>query len=332
MAGRCGAIIDPAVAHIDDKSGFIKLGLCKSDTGQPRQVTGPRRDIASEVAGNNLVLPLIQLPWFPVRLNRNHVRLSGEGWQILGTKADEQIHIMQPVILAADRFQFESIDQGQCGGVGIGVFYKLDREHIRGDLSGIALGIDKPGRRVDFVVVEIVAVPLDGSRRTGQALQFGQRLRVPVDEIGVLGDVSDDLGPGLFQRVAPLGFDRANELDEMHPLAAKRRNHRARCLNSRRRCIDARGIEANQIAVIPNLHGARLHKPGAHLIDLIELVTPVVCEESATVVRNLLRRRGIPDLDLVGHGGIGSGEQANQSQDHREKKCNSHSPALWRTR
>jgi len=73
------------------------------------------------------------------------------------------------VVLTAGGFQFEAIDQRQRGRIGISIFDELDGKQVGGELLSVAVGVDEPGGRINLVLIEILAMPLDEAGRTGEA-------------------------------------------------------------------------------------------------------------------------------------------------------------------
>ena len=75
---------------------------------------------------------------------------------------------------------------------------------------------------MNLVVVGVITFPLEIIHGLRPDQQLGKRPGIAMDEISVLWDVMHHAHAGLFQRLAPLGFDRPNELCEMKLLAGER--------------------------------------------------------------------------------------------------------------
>ncbi len=105
----------------------------------------------------------------------------------------------------------EALEEGEGGGVGGGVEDELDGELAGGGEEGEAAGAREAGLGLDFVVVEVGGLPLDGDEGGGggggQGLEAREGGGIGVDEIGVLGNVVDYVGAEALEGVAPFGLD-----------------------------------------------------------------------------------------------------------------------------
>lgn len=203
--------------------------------------------------------------------------------------------------LAFDRFRFDCVNELESGGVCLVVGDKLDGEKVRGRFLRIALCVGSARVGMDFVIIEIIAFPLDEIGAGGPVLHLSQGRTGGINEIGIVGDVGDDLDAGLFERVAPFGLDRAGELNEVKAFDVAGRNGFAQGFDFGSGGVKRTGIQSDDVLVVCFFcAGMVFDGLGERVRDAEELETAVVRDEFSALSGKLLGQRGVVYPNFMG--------------------------------
>ena len=331
MIWRGRPVINPAVRNIHGKARGVELRLGKALARQPRQITRPVRRVPRQVPRHNLVLPLIQLFRLEPGQNGNHVRLRGDAGQIRRRKPADHIQIMQSRVLPLERLQLQPVQHWQRLRVGLRIGHHLHGKPFRADLARVAPGVHRPGRRMNFVIVQISTFPLDVRRLGGQRLHPRNRPSVAIDQISILRDVTDNLRAGAEKGFPPGGLHRAGKMNQVHPFAGERRRRFAQRLGFWQRSVQPGGIELDDIILVPHFHQAGQRGQGGR-VNVIKLKASVIGNQARSPGRELAGQGGIAYLDFVprrgGHGGgggrgwnLGAGKRRGRQPPKQHADC-----------
>ncbi len=206
---------------------------------------------------------------------------------------------MQNGVRRAHRFQFKAVEQLEGVGVCFGVGHELDGKEVGADVARVAFAIGGAGFGMNFIFSAVSAFPLDMRSGRRQTLHFGKALGIAIDEVGVLGNVTDDLNAGGQKIVAPLRLDGTDKMNEMEAFTGKLADAGAKRLDFRLGSVQMFGIEHDHIVFIVDFRFAFADERGAGFGRVEQLKTPVISDQTAALCRDLLCQRGIADFDLV---------------------------------
>src|SRR5262249_24625879 len=112
-----------------------------------------------------------------------------------------------------------------------------------------------PGSRLDFVIRKKRSIPLHEVGIVGPEMDPRQSLTGPVEEVGVIGDITDDGGARSEELVVPLGLDGANELNQVQSLAVEWGDRLAQRPNLGPCGVQSTGVESDQVLVLLWIYG-----------------------------------------------------------------------------
>ena len=244
---RSGAVVNAAVRDINDKVRGCELRLRKTLRGQPGEIARRTGVIAREIAADDLVLSLVPMPRRVPWLDRDHVGLRCDQWQQVRWNLDNDVFVVRDWIRVQDRGRLDVLDERERAVVARRIQHELNREQTVacGGQCGL---VDHAGRlRVDLVLIQVGRRPLNVCGCRGEHVQHGERLCIPVDKVGVAGDVRDDLDAGVGQLIEPGRLNRPGELHELHCLAGELAARHLQRPGHRLRRVDRPDVQENEI-------------------------------------------------------------------------------------
>ena len=322
MTGCGAAVVDAAVAHIHEKTRGIKLRLRKPFVRQPVQITRPAGQAARQIAGHDLILPLVAFLGHGIRMDRNHVRLRRNHVQLLRRKGDREVAKTQGQRRLDHRCEPQLFDELQRRNISNGVVHQLNGEGARAAGGPAGQGLRDGGActGMNLVVTRILAGPLHEGIRRRPDLQLSQRSRIAIDQIRVLRQVVDDLHARQRQSLEPLRFDRTDELDQVQPPAGEGRRsfHQGRPGNGIPR-VHRLGVQLDGVQAIQHLHLVGGKNFCRRKLRHFDQLKALVIGQHTTALRNQrLRQRPVRHAQLV------RPAQRRRRQEQRQQQTQSH--------
>ena len=293
--------------------------MIESFAREPSEITRAARQIASEISRHDLALPLIVATSLEVRLDGYHVWSRGDAGELRWRESYDDVEIIERWELLLDGRELELINQRKRDGIRVSIHEQLNRERIRRRRDGVTFGIHGSSARMNLVAVGVFAVPLHERSGARPGLEFRERGVVTVDEIGVLRDVMHDLDAGLlFEFVAPFGFDRADEVDEVKLFSREAADISSQRDNLRRACVEMTGVEFDEVGFIRSLGATLAQRGGRWRIYFQKLEAAVVREHACALPFEFGGNGGIAHADFLRTRGGAVGRKESYQQEAEE--------------
>ena len=199
VIGELRAVVDAAVGDVHSESGRRELLLGEALGRQPGEVAGTARNRSRQVARDDHVLAFVPFLRLEPGLDGDDVRAGREREDGRRPGVDAQVDVAEEFVLEA-RPVLERRGQRESGRVLLLVLDELD---------GVGAGVRLRGR-VDPVLRSEGAFPMDVT----ELLDRRELGAGSPDEVGVLGNVGDDLHARRREARVPVGLDRPGVLDE----------------------------------------------------------------------------------------------------------------------
>ena len=196
-------------------------------------------------------------------MDRDDIRPRRDGVQVSKLERDDNIEVVPHPELTTYRAARNGADHPDGDGVGGRVVDELDGIEVlilrgsgsRAPLATESAELRRPeSARMNFVPPLIGRLPLDDAIR---AFELGERAHagsVGVNEIGVMGDVGDELGAGIAKSGDPLGPRRAHELNDPQALAIEALRSRTSWVGAGARFgIDGTAVQQDEAVLVHGL-------------------------------------------------------------------------------